>query len=214
MNAPDTSPRWDWSSWQIDATRRAPRTAAREGTPGLGGVDPNRRCRKKGLYMLLYDHSDCARFWTYSHEVCQPIATNIKNPPPKEIGGGPAGIPSRRFALEIRSGRFDPRPFTPPQGRHASPGNRGLPDVLFHRGFDSPPGHHGDEVRPVVGLGMQVRVETFLRHGDVRHRLGRELRGERFFHRRHAEYARTGAGHRDAHVRAEVGDEHTDDGVA
>src|SRR6266851_8483636 len=54
MNAPDTSPRWDWSSWQIDATRRALRTAAREGTPGRGGVDPNRRCRKKGLYMLLY----------------------------------------------------------------------------------------------------------------------------------------------------------------
>src|SRR5260370_406944 len=54
MNAPDTSPRWDWSSWQIDAARRALRTAAREGAPGRGGVDPSRRCTKKGLYMLLY----------------------------------------------------------------------------------------------------------------------------------------------------------------
>src|SRR5258708_23281510 len=132
MNAPDTSPRWDWSSWQIDATRRALRTAAREGTPGRGGVDPNRRCRKKGLYMLLYDHSDCARFWTYPHELCQPIATNIKKPPPK--------------------GNW---------GRHASPGHRGLPDVLFHRRLGSPALHHCHEVRPVCRLSVRAPVQVF-----------------------------------------------------
>src|SRR5712692_5713722 len=131
MNAPDTSPRWDWSSWQIDATRRALRTAAREGTPGRGGVDPNRRCRKKGLYMLLYGPLGLRQVLD-SHELCQSIVTNIKKPSPKGNWGGPAGIPSRRFALEIRSGRFDPRPFTPPQGRHASPGNRGLPRSEEH----------------------------------------------------------------------------------
>src|ERR1700693_5098204 len=54
MKAPDPSPRWDWSSWQIDATSRALRTAAREGAPGRGGADPSRRCTKKGLYMFPY----------------------------------------------------------------------------------------------------------------------------------------------------------------
>src|SRR6266849_9485840 len=102
MKAPDTSPRWDRSSWQIDATRRALRTAARDGTPGRGGAERSRRCRKKGLYMLLDRQFGLrqVRCWD-----CIPsYATDIKKPSPKGFGGGPVGIPSRRFALETGSG--------------------------------------------------------------------------------------------------------------
>src|SRR6266853_4565742 len=102
MKAPDTSPRWDWSSWQIDATPRALRTAAREGAPGREGADPNRPCRKKGL---------CIR------QLC----LRLKAPPPPNAG--------RAFC--------------------AGPG-------LLEGRFDRASGHHGDQVRAVVDLRVQV----------------------------------------------------------
>jgi len=53
MKAPDTSPRWDWSSWQIDATPRALRTAAREGAPGREGAT-QQTLQKEGLCIRHY----------------------------------------------------------------------------------------------------------------------------------------------------------------
>src|SRR5712671_5872673 len=186
MKEPDTSPRWDRRSWQIDAARRALRTAARDGIPGLDDGEPNRRCRKKGLYMLLDGQLGMGQVLSsvqlLTHGLCQFIPCRYKKTLPRWHRGG------------LR--------------------NPGLADVLFHRGFDRALGHNRDQVRPVVGLGVQVRVEALLRYRDVRHRLGRELRRESFLHRGHAEYARGGARHRDAHTRAEVGDETSDDGVA
>src|SRR5437667_10344364 len=94
MKAPDTSPRWDRSSWQIDATRRALRTAAREGAPGRGGADPSRRCRKKGLYMSpLMDSPDCAGFcprYGIPDELCQSNVTTQKTLP--QASWGRAGL--------------------------------------------------------------------------------------------------------------------------
>src|SRR5216117_456617 len=130
MKAPDPSPRWDWSSWQIDATRRALRTAACESAPGRGEADPSRRCKKKGLYMFPpYGQLGLCRvlpkIWHFRR--IMPAERDNAKTLPQGLGGGPVGIPSRRLA-------------------------RGLPDALFHRGLDSPSGHHGDQVRPVVGL--------------------------------------------------------------
>src|SRR2546426_9500095 len=103
MKAPDTSPRWDRSSWQIDATRRALRTAARDGAPGRGGAERSRRCRKKGLYMLLDRQFGLrqVRCWD-----CIPsYATDIKNPPPRVLGEGRSGSP--RGDLPSRPGPGD-----------------------------------------------------------------------------------------------------------
>src|SRR6266536_2189549 len=144
-----------------------------------------------------------------------PIDKEDKKPSPKGIWGRAGGDPPRGDQPSRSGpGEFDPRLFTPPRGRRAGPGNRGLPDVLFYRGFDCASGHYRDEVRTIVGLRVQIGVEAFLRNLDVRHRLGRELRGERFFHLRHPKRARAGSGHRHAHARTEIGDEHADDRVA
>src|SRR6266851_1766745 len=114
MKEPDTSPRWDRRSWQIDAARRALRTAARDGIPGRDDAEPSRRCRKKGLYTLFDGQLGMGQVLSsiqlFTHELCQHykhanraglFPADIKNPPPGAVGGGPVGLPSRRFALEI-----------------------------------------------------------------------------------------------------------------
>src|SRR5712692_7273766 len=106
MNAPDTSPRWDWSSWQIDATRRALRTPAREGTPGRGGVDPNRRCRKKGLYMLLYGPLGLRQVLDMLARIMPAYRDKHKKTlPQRKFGEGRPGSP--RGDLPSRSGPGD-----------------------------------------------------------------------------------------------------------
>src|SRR5436853_1635548 len=82
-----------------------------------------------------------------------------------------------------------------------------LSERLLHR----PLAHHGDEMRAVLGRGVQIVVEAVGLHLDARYGLGRELGAERLFHLRLPEAAGAGAADADAHVaRAEVGDEHTD----
>src|SRR5712664_3455658 len=86
MKEPDTSPRWDRRSWQIDAVRRALRTAARDGIPGRDDTEPSRRCRKKGLYMLLDGQAGMGQVLSLiqllTHGLCQSIPCGNKKPSP------------------------------------------------------------------------------------------------------------------------------------
>src|SRR6267143_4164141 len=104
MKEPDTSPRWDRRSWQIDATRRALRTAVRDGIPGRDDAEPSRRCRKKGLYMLLDGQLGMGQVLSsvltinaqilLTHGLCQSIPCRYKkNPPPVLSGEGRSGSP-------------------------------------------------------------------------------------------------------------------------
>jgi len=137
--------------------------------------------------------------------------TDIRTPP--RVLGGPVGIPSRRFALEIRSG--DLIPTVHAAARTAcGPREPGTPGCSISSRPRPALGHHGDKVRPIVGLCVQVRVEALLRHRDVRHDSGANFAASAF------SIAATRNTLGPAPVTAtrtpaaEVGDEHTDDGVA
>src|SRR5439155_653970 len=71
-----------------------------------------------------------------------------------------------------------------------------------------------DQVRAVLRARVQVAVEAVGLHLDIGDRLGRELRGERFFHVGLAERAGPGPGYADPHLAAKIGDEYADDGEA
>src|SRR5262249_42354210 len=74
-----------------------------------------------------------------------------------------------------------------------------------------PPGHHADQMRTGFRPAMDVARHAVIRDGHPFERLRAEALLERLFERRHAEdTVRSSPGHRNADLRAALGDEHAD----